>query len=203
MGVTLVLAGIGLAIMVLGYISAHATRWEQLDRAASQPPESAEGTTYSDPRISVPVAQRSSSGTMALETTKYLGKKTSALPGSTVFVDKATSRRAIREIRRTRGQFSKREAGARVKRDDSGRNAKPTVWSPMKTATSKEITDSVDEMGLRIRGSVRARLRRAHSGRIWRARRGSPRELAGHRHGALWHRGETGITVPLALLGWA
>jgi hypothetical protein len=86
MGVTLVLAGIGLFILVLGYASAqlHGGSTRSGGQLTAQ---SAEETTYSDPRISVPTTT-SSSGTMALETTKYLGKKNSALPGSTVFVDK-------------------------------------------------------------------------------------------------------------------
>ena len=88
MGVTLVLAGIGLFIMFLGYVSSQLTgRSSRTGGRVTREP--GEETVYSDPRISVPTAGTSSSGTMMLETTKYLGKKNSALPGSTVFVEKS------------------------------------------------------------------------------------------------------------------
>src|SRR4029453_2005692 len=87
LGVTLVLAGIGLFIMFLGYVSSQLCG--RTTRTGGQTtPEPGEETTYSDPRISVPTTATSSSGAMVLETTKYLGKKPSALPGSTVFVEK-------------------------------------------------------------------------------------------------------------------
>jgi hypothetical protein len=86
LGVTLVLAGIGLFIMVLGYVSAQ-LRGGTTRSGGQSTAQLSEEATYSDPRISVPITT-SSSGTMILETTKYLGKKNSALPGSTVFVDK-------------------------------------------------------------------------------------------------------------------
>jgi hypothetical protein len=87
MGVTLVLAGLGLFIMFLGYVSSQL--YGRTTRTGGQTtPEPGAETAYSDPRISVPTTSTSSSGSMALETTKYLGKKPSALPGSTVFVEK-------------------------------------------------------------------------------------------------------------------
>jgi hypothetical protein len=87
MGVTLVLAGLGLFIMFLGYVSSQLCG--RTTRTGGQTtPESMEETAYSDPRITLPVTATSSSGSMVLETTKYLGKKPSALPGSTVFVEK-------------------------------------------------------------------------------------------------------------------
>jgi hypothetical protein len=88
LGVTLVLAGCGLFIMLLGYLSTYlGGRTSRTGGLATA--EDAEEIAYSDPRIDVPSAASSSSGTMVLETTKYLGKKPSALPGSTVFVDRA------------------------------------------------------------------------------------------------------------------
>jgi len=87
MGVTLVLAGIGLFIMFLGYLSSRLSGRSSRTGGRTTAETGAEAV-YSDPRISVPTAATSSSGTMVLETTKYLGKKPSALPGSTVFVEK-------------------------------------------------------------------------------------------------------------------
>jgi hypothetical protein len=87
LGVTLVLAGCGLFIMILGYLSTYLSG--RTSRSGGLlTAEGAEEMAYSDPRIEIPGAATSSSGTMVLETTKYLGKKPSALPGSTVFVDK-------------------------------------------------------------------------------------------------------------------
>lgn len=87
LGVTLVLAGFGLFIMALGYLSTmfggKTTR-----SGGHTAADSACEMTYSDPRISVRSPATASSGTMTLETTKYLGKKPSALPGSTVIIEK-------------------------------------------------------------------------------------------------------------------
>lgn len=86
LGVTLVLAGIGLGIMGLGYLSTYFTGHTTRSGGHAKL-ESAPEIAYSDPRIDVPSPGTSSSGTMVLETTKYLGKKPSALPGSTVIVE--------------------------------------------------------------------------------------------------------------------
>ena len=82
MGVTLVLAGLGLFIMFLGYVTAQLSG--RSTRSGGQTTsEPTEETTYSDPRISVPSAATSSSGTMVLEAAKYLGRRLPApLPGS-------------------------------------------------------------------------------------------------------------------------
>jgi hypothetical protein len=89
MGVTLVLAGFGLFIVLLGFLgqilAARSSRTGGFTAADGTQQE--QETAYSDPRIAPPTAT-ASSGTMVLETTKYLGKKPSALPGSTVIVPK-------------------------------------------------------------------------------------------------------------------
>jgi hypothetical protein len=83
LGVTLVLAGVGVMIMGLGYASSLlGGKSTRTGGRVTVEPEGAE--VYSDPRIAVPTTTTSSSGAMVLETTKYLGKKPSALPGSTV-----------------------------------------------------------------------------------------------------------------------
>jgi hypothetical protein len=88
LGVTVVLAGVGVFIMGLGYLSSLLSG--RSSRTGGRvTPEPDEAAVYSDPRIAVPASSTSSSGAMVLETTKYLGKKPSALPGATVFSDKA------------------------------------------------------------------------------------------------------------------
>jgi hypothetical protein len=87
LGVTLMLAGFGLFVMMLGCLSSLLSG--TTSRSGGRPTaETVDDTTYSDPRIAVPPPATASSGTMMLETTKYMGKKPSALPGATVFVDK-------------------------------------------------------------------------------------------------------------------
>src|SRR5262245_56137493 len=88
LGVTLFLAGVGVFIMGLGYLSSLLSG--KSSRSGGRvTPEPDEAAVYSDPRIAVPPASSSSNGAMVLETTKYLGKKPSALPGATVFSEKA------------------------------------------------------------------------------------------------------------------
>jgi hypothetical protein len=87
LGVTLTLAGFGLFLMVLGYIST-LTSGGTTRTGGHTAVDSACAPDYSDPRITVTTAAGSSSGTMVLETGKYLGKKPSALPGATVIGDK-------------------------------------------------------------------------------------------------------------------
>lgn len=86
LGVTLLLAGFGLFIMALGYVSTFFSGRTTRTGGFTAVEETC-ATAYSDPRIDVPATATASSGTMALETTKYLGKKPSALPGSTVIID--------------------------------------------------------------------------------------------------------------------
>jgi hypothetical protein len=88
MGVTLVLAGFGLFIMSLGYLSTLMSGRTSKTGGVTAVDSSCD-TTYSDPRLSVPVDGTTSSGSMVLETTKYLGKKPSALPGSAVYIEEA------------------------------------------------------------------------------------------------------------------
>ena len=88
MGVTVFLAGVGVFIMGLGFLSSLMTG-RSTRSGGRVTPEADEVAVYSDPRIAVPTASTSSSGAMVLETTKYLGKKPSALPGATVFTEKA------------------------------------------------------------------------------------------------------------------
>jgi len=90
LGVTLMLAGVGVIIMALGYVSSilcgHTTRTgghATLESAVEVP-------TYVDPRVDIPSPATASSGTMILDTAKYLGKKPSALPGSAVFGENKT-----------------------------------------------------------------------------------------------------------------
>ena len=86
LGVTVVLGGAGLFMMALGYLSTLFTG--RTSRSGGHTAvDDACGTTYSDPRIDTTSPATSSSGTLLLETTKYLGKKPSALPGSTVIVE--------------------------------------------------------------------------------------------------------------------
>jgi hypothetical protein len=89
LGVTLVLGGAGLVIMALGYLSTLFTG--RTSRSGGHTAvDDASTATYSDPRIDASSPATSSSGTLMLETTKYLGKKPSALPGSTVIVEEPT-----------------------------------------------------------------------------------------------------------------
>jgi len=87
LGVTLTLAGFGLFLMVLGYLNTLLSPGTSRSGGHTAV-DAACAPDYSDPRIAVTTSAGSSSGTMVLETTKYLGKKPSALPGATVIVDK-------------------------------------------------------------------------------------------------------------------
>ena len=84
---TLTLAGFGLFVMGLGYLNTLLSAGTSRSGGHTAV-DAACAPDYSDPRIAVTTSAGSSSGTMVLETTKYLGKKPSALPVATVIVDK-------------------------------------------------------------------------------------------------------------------
>jgi hypothetical protein len=89
LGVTTLLVGIGGSLIMVGvigsYLSGRSSRTG--GRGLADCPTPNTPMSYSDPGLITPSDARASSGTMVLQTMKYMGAKPSALPGATVMVE--------------------------------------------------------------------------------------------------------------------
>ena len=84
-GVTLFVAGLGFLLVLLGVLGTFVSGSSSRSGRTATLDSSGE-LNYSNPGISTPTEVSCPGGMMALETFKYMGKKPSALPGSTVIV---------------------------------------------------------------------------------------------------------------------